>query len=339
MTKDAIREDIEAGAADAADRAKIPTLSDDDMERLLDIMITQGKTVSVDVGNEVVMTTDMGHSVINGNYSECGGSGVSVGITAANQIIERCMGADSVGVQWYDYTYKSIKAVITQQQQELESILLNTTCPCCFGSMPNLGAYYKPDGPFENVGDMMAEGKITEGMEVYEQAAEAAIEDVFWVTQQVDKIGIDNINIDTAGAAGDGDLLASLKSAELIKKNTGISVEMGMANEFVLGIHGGMEYAGERLAGMYAHKLVKVAEKAGVDIFGPVCNTNTRMSTPWNVARAVTFLKECSRVSTIPLHANMGMGVGGIPMVENPSLDAVTKASKAMVEIGGADGI
>jgi dimethylamine--corrinoid protein Co-methyltransferase len=339
MTKEAIREDIEAGAADAADRGKIPTLSDDDVERLLDIMLMPGKAVTVEIGNEVVMSTDVGHSAIDGNYSECGGSGVPLSATSGNQILERSMGADCTTFLWYDYTYKAIKAVITQQQQELESILMNTICPCAFGAMPNLGAYYKPDGPFENVGDMMSEGKIMEGMEVYEQAAEAATEDVFWVAKQVDKVGVDNIMIDTAGAAGDGDLLASLKATEIMKKQLGISVEMGMANEYVLGVHGGMQYAGERLAGMYAHQLVKVAEKAGVDIFGPVCNTNTRMSTPWNVARAVTFLQECDRVSDIPLHPNMGMGVGGIPMVENPTLDAVTKASKAMVEIGGADGI
>ena len=37
--------------------------------------------------------------------------------------------------------------------------------------------------------------------------------------------------------------------------------------------------------------------------------------------------------------AVMGMGVGGIPMLETPPIDAVTRASKAMVEIAGVDGI
>ena len=36
---------------------------------------------------------------------------------------------------------------------------------------------------------------------------------------------------------------------------------------------------------------------------------------------------------------DMGMGVGGIPMLETPPIDAVTRASKAMVEIAGVDGI
>ena len=40
-------------------------------------------------------------------------------------------------------------------------------------------------------------------------------------------------------------------------------------------------------------------------------------SSPWNVARACTFVKECSRVATIPVHANVGMGVGGVPTVRS----------------------
>lgn len=340
MSKEDIIADIEAGANDAAERAKIPSITDDDMDHLLDIFLDPARMVSVKPGDEVVMSTDEGFAVLNGNYSEMGGAGIPMDATSANLAMERVLGADSVTYAWVDYNFKPSKAVITQLRQEIESILLNTICPCSYGAMPNLGSYYKPDGPFDNVGDLMAKGKIMEGLEVYGQVVEAATEDIVWVTNKLVKLGLDNLNIDTAAAAGDGDFLASLKATEILKKTTtNFSVEMGMANEFVLGIDGTMEYGGMRLAGMYPHDQVKVSEKAGVDIFGPVCNTNTRKSTPWNVARAVTFIKECSKVANIPIHPNMGMGVGGIPMVENPTLDAVTKASKAMVEIAGVDGI
>ncbi len=77
-----------------------------------------------------------------------------------------------------------------------------------------------------------------------------------------------------------------------------------MAGEFVLGMHGDLFIDGDRLAGMYPHKQVKVAEKAGVTIFGPVCNTNTSKSTPWNVSRAVTYMKACCEVGNIPIHVN-----------------------------------
>src|SRR5665811_566180 len=67
-------------------------------------------------------------------------------------------------------------------------------------------------------------------------------------------------------------------------------------------------YDGVRLAGLYPHKQVKLVEKAGAHVFGPVVNTNTRRSTAWNVARAVTFVKACCEAATIPIHANVGMG-------------------------------
>jgi predicted nucleotidyltransferase len=54
---------------------------------------------------------------------------------------------------------------------------------------------------------------------------------------------------------------------------------------------------------------LKIAEKAGVHVFGPVVNTNTRRSTPWNLARAVTFVKAVSEEATSPVHPNVGMGL------------------------------
>ena len=84
---------------------------------------------------------------------------------------------------------------------------------------------------------------------------------------------------------------------------------------------------------------MKLVEQAGAHLFGPVVNTNTGKSAPWNVARAVTFVKECSRVASIPIHANVGMGVGGVPSFELPPTDVLTRASAAMVEIGRVDGL
>jgi len=41
----------------------------------------------------------------------------------------------------------------------------------------------------------------------------------------------------------------------------------------------------------------------------------------------------------IPIHANVGMGVGGVPMFEAPPPDVLTRCSAAMVEIGRVDGL
>ncbi len=68
-----------------------------------------------------------------------------------------------------------------------------------------------------------------------------------------------------------------------------------------------------------------------------VVNTNTSRSCAWNIARVVTFLKACVEESDIPVHANMGMGVGGLPLCTTPPIDAVSLASKAIVEITLAD--
>jgi dimethylamine--corrinoid protein Co-methyltransferase len=104
-------------------------------------------------------------------------------------------------------------------------------------------------------------------------------------------------------------------------------------------MHGSLTFDDHRLAGLYPHEQVKVAEKAGVKIFGPVCNTNTTKSTPWNVSRAITFMKACCEAAEIPVHVNMGMGVGAITVNDHPPLDVASRASKAMVEICRLDGL
>ena len=73
--------------------------------------------------------------------------------------------------------------------------------------------------------------------------------------------------------------------------------------------------------------------------FGPVVNIVTTRSCAWNMARVLTFVKACVEKSNIPIHNNMGMGVGGVPLSDTPPVDAVTRASKAAVEICRLDGI
>ncbi len=84
---------------------------------------------------------------------------------------------------------------------------------------------------------------------------------------------------------------------------------------------------------------MKLAQKAGATIFGPVVNTITNRSVPENIARAVTFIKACVEASSIPIHANMGMGVGAVPICDVLPMEAVSMASKAMVEMTRLDGL
>ena len=74
-------------------------------------------------------------------------------------------------------------------------------------------------------------------------------------------------------------------------------------------------------------------------MFGPVVNTNTSESSPWNLARAITFMKACGETANIPIHPNMGMGVGAVTVNDHPPVDIVSRSSKAMVELVRLDGL
>ena len=97
----------------------------------------------------------------------------------------------------------------------------------------------------------------------------------------------------------------------LREKYPWLGIEIGMAAEFVLGMHGQLEFDGERLAGMWPKDQVRMAQQAGASIYGPAVNINTGKSTAWNIARAITFIKPAMEVAEIPVHVNVGMGVGG----------------------------
>jgi dimethylamine--corrinoid protein Co-methyltransferase len=233
-----------------------------------------------------------------------------------------------------------VKPIITQEQSVLQNVNLITTIPVFYGAMPNLGLYYAPDGPFTEPIGLIKDRKMAEAKESMEKAAHRFVEDLEFITTRLYAVGLDALNIDTTAAAGDADFYGSLVAVERLKKSCPyLAVEMGMAGEFIFGFHTELKYQGTRLAGLFPHQQIRVAEKAGVDIFGPVVNTKPSKSFAWNVARAVTMVKQCVKDANIPIHANMGMGVGGIPMYETPPIDAVTRANKAMIEIAGVHGL
>ena len=60
MTEEEIRADIEDGTRDAADRAQIPPMTQDEMDYLYEIIACPQKIVSVEPGKEVVVSFDAG---------------------------------------------------------------------------------------------------------------------------------------------------------------------------------------------------------------------------------------------------------------------------------------
>ncbi len=254
-------------------------------------------------------------------------------------MFERAFCFDTMEIGHPDYSYKPVKPIVALEATGVEQALLTAIIPVFYGAMPNFGLYAQPDGPFPNPADLLPRGEIEAARETQMAMAEACKADMLYVSRIMAEVGADGINFDTTASTGDAEFLAVLETVEELAATTDLAIEVGMAAEFVLGFHGQLEYKGKRLAGMWPHQQVKVVEEAGAHLFGPVVNTNSRRSVPWNVARAVTIVKECSRVATIPIHANVGMGVGGVPMFEVPPADVLTRASAAMVMIGRVDGL
>ena len=339
LTKDQIVEHVHAGSEDAADLGSIPTLSSNEMEALIDILMIPGRMVGVEIGKEVPVTHDIGTLRLDGDQGNSG-VGIPSSRLVGMMMHERAFGADSMELGHIDYSFKPVKPVIAQEMQAMEVVQQNMIVPVLYGAMPNMGLYYRPDGPFDNPGDLMKAFKIKEAQKATEDAADHLTRDTVWIMQKMMKSGADGVNFDTCGAAGDGDLFGTLRAVEMLRKEfPEMYIETGMAGELVLGLHGELKYDGQTLAGMWPHQQVKLMAKAGSNIYGPAINTSTSASSAWNLARAVTFVKAAVEASTIPVHVNMGMGVGGIPMFETPTIDAVSHASKAMVEIAGVDGI
>ncbi len=339
MTVDEIKKDLIGGTRDASERAEIPELTQDELEQLFDIFADPARIVSVSPGKEVIVTDDGSTMSF---YAAQGSSGVGIPINRLQAILtyERACCADTTSMGHSDYSYKPVKPIINFEMQDYYTASMMTTAPLFYGAQPNMGLYFQPDGPYPNPADLLPQGKIKDAQRTQEEAAEHLRKDLIFIAKNLYEIGCEGINFDTCGSAGDADFFAALEAvAELKNTAPDMAVVMGASGEFVLGMHGEIKYKEKRLAGMYPHEQVKVVEEAGADIFGPAINVNTSKSTPWNLSRSVTFVKETVAVSRIPVHVNVGMGVGGIPMLENPPIDSVTRASKALVEIGKADGL
>jgi dimethylamine--corrinoid protein Co-methyltransferase len=333
ITEKDLKSDLESGTRDASKRGNIPPLSEEELRQLQEICASSSRFFSVARGREVVLSND-------GMTAKVRRMGIEVDRVQGLQIHERAFGADILEIDHVDYSYKAVKPIIGEEIPVLEQALSATIAPLFYGAMPNLGYYSQPDGPIPNPSDLMTAGKIESARQAGEEAIEHAVKDIVSVAGQMAEAGADGIDIDTVGAAGDTDFAAALQATEILrKKYPEFCIQMGMAGEFILGMHGEVAYEGVRLAGLYPHEQAKLAEKAGATLFGPVVNTVTNKSVPENIARAVTFVKACVGATKMPIHANMGMGVGAVPMCEILPMEAVSMASRAMVEITRLDGL
>lgn len=285
LTEAKVRSDLEEGTNDAADRAKVSPLTPDEIEYLFEIHQCTDKAVSVEQGKEVCLTYDSSTTKLKR-------ANISLSKIQSLQVLERALGADSLELAHIDYSFKPVKPIVVFEQPILEQALLITIPPLLYGAMPNLGLYSQPNGPCPNPMDLLPQGKISEAKASFEAAMELAIKDMVYVGSQMYETGADGINFDTTAAAGDAEFLAALRAVEILReKYPKMGIEMGMASEFILGLHGDLTYDGVRLAGLYPHDQVKLAQKAGVTIFGPAINIISNRSLPFNLARSITYTR------------------------------------------------
>jgi dimethylamine--corrinoid protein Co-methyltransferase len=343
MSAAQIKEDLLAGTKDAADKGRIPELTSAELEQLFHIIADRNRVVSVEPGEEIVLTDDA--TVIRANADEGAGGGVGLPISRLLAILmhERAYAQDSAQMQVPAGSgghVAAVKAKIDVDMQAYETASLLTTIPLFYEIAPSVLWYFRPHGPYDNPADLLPQGKIQEARDASEKAAERLTEDVVYIGKKMYSVGCDALNLDTSASGGDAEFYANLNIVSKLKKLAPhMPVEMGMSGEFIIGVHGQITFNGERLAGMFPHQQVKVAEAAGLDIFGPVVNVNCSKSFPWNLARAVTFVKQTVAESNIPVHVNAGMGVCGVPMYPTPPIDCVSRVAKAMVQLAKVDGL
>jgi dimethylamine--corrinoid protein Co-methyltransferase len=339
MSRAEIKEEIRRGTENAAELARIPVLSDGETEQLFDIIAEPGRVVSVPHGHELIMTDDGIAECFAGTEAD-GGSGISISRQAAVLSYERGLAADTGSIGHSDYSFKPVKAILDVELQAYHQLSMLTTAPLFYGSQPNMGQYFQPDGPFPNPADLMPAGKIKEAQAAQESAAAQLCADMVYIGKELNAMGCEGFNFDTAGSTGDAEFYATLEAARQLKQHApDMAIIIGMASEFVLGMHGEIAFDGQQLAGLFPHDQAKLAESVGADIFGPAINVDTSKSFPWNLAKALTMVKETVKRVDIPVHPNVGMGVCGIPMLLEVPIDCVSRASKALALIGKADGL
>lgn len=328
MTRDELRREIEDGVAAAVRRGGVPPLAEDAQAHLLDLFASPARFTAVDIGHEVVLTYD-------GTGSPQQGGRVDALVQ-----YEQLLGADSCELYHVDYVYRAVKTVVPYEQQAMKEAQERVVIPVHYGAQPDLGRYSQPDGPVPNWSMLLPELRIQEAREAQEEAVALAVEDIVHVAEALWEAGADAIDLDTSAAAGDAEFLAALLAVERLRKaHPEMGIIVGMAGEIVLGMHGEVEYRGRRLAGLKPAGQLEAVQEAGATVFGPAVNVDTGRSVAWNVARALTFLKPCCEAARIPVHVNVGMGVGGVPMAPFPPLDAVARVSRACVDVLRVDGL
>jgi hypothetical protein len=149
LTRSEIKADLEEGTQIAAKKAKVPELTQDELDHLLDIYASPARFTAVDIGDEVVLSNDgTGTKHIGNRVQDL-------------QSYETLLGIDMPELWQADYSYKAVKTNVAHEGQSMKIAQALLTNPVQYGAMPDLGRYSKPDGPIPNWSELLPLGKMT----------------------------------------------------------------------------------------------------------------------------------------------------------------------------------
>jgi dimethylamine--corrinoid protein Co-methyltransferase len=199
FTMDELRQEFIEGSEFAAKKAKVPPLTENEIDFLVDMFAAPTRIWGVQRGNEVVMTKD---GCVNALNSSQMSSGVVAPVNreVGVRLFESMLGFDSMEISHNDYSVKPQRFLKKLEMLHVEILMETTIFPLLYGFMPNLGLYFKTDGPFENPYDLMQQGKIQEARETQEAAGAKCLEDCMEMSDAMLEMGADGIDYDTVAS-------------------------------------------------------------------------------------------------------------------------------------------
>ncbi len=144
LTLDELRNDIVTGSEEAARKGKIDALPPADIDHLMDIFRRPDRTVSVETGQEVVVTDD-GAGLMPSWGRPSAGHAIPISDHQSILMYERVYCGDTCGLGFPDYSYKPVKSAIGYARSHYKAISMLTTIPLIYGSQPNMGMYCHPN--------------------------------------------------------------------------------------------------------------------------------------------------------------------------------------------------
>ena len=111
LTVDELRKDIIEGSEDAARKGKIDGLSPAEIQHLTDIFRQPGRMVSVEPGQEVVVSDD-GAGLMASWGRPSAGHAIPISDHQSILMYERVYCGDTCGLGFPDYSYKPVKSAI-----------------------------------------------------------------------------------------------------------------------------------------------------------------------------------------------------------------------------------